>query len=155
MAFTKEQLEKAKGAKWRQKSGSSHISGRASGGTTPSRWNAARVNSTALCRCAEATAVWLLSARTETFIPAISCPAITSSANGTSATSRPTGCKNICKTENKYSAVERVSVTDGYIYIHINGLMAYILPKPSFSSDGQYEEFLSFITSKCGNVEKY
>ena len=59
------------------------------------------------------------------------------------------------KTENKYSAVERVSVTDGYIYIHINGLMAYILPKSSFSSDGQYEEFLNFITSKCGTVDKY
>lgn len=59
------------------------------------------------------------------------------------------------KTETKYSALERISVVDGYVYIHINGLMGYILPQSAFSSDGQYNNFLSFITAKCSVVDKY
>ena len=59
------------------------------------------------------------------------------------------------KTENKYSAVERISILDEYVYIHINSLMAYILPQSAFSSDEQYNDFLSFITSKCSVVDKY
>ena len=59
------------------------------------------------------------------------------------------------KTENKYSALERISIVDGYVYIHINGLMCYILPKSVFTSEKQYEEFIGFITSKCNVVDKY
>lgn len=60
------------------------------------------------------------------------------------------------KTENKYSAVERISLVDGeMIYLHVNNLLAYILPVKCFESREQFESFLEFIKQKCGNVEVY
>lgn len=60
------------------------------------------------------------------------------------------------KTEQKYSSVERVSVVDGkMIYIHINNIAAYMLPTASFESKEQYEDFVSFIKTKCSDVAFY
>ena len=60
------------------------------------------------------------------------------------------------KSEQKYSAVERVSVIeDKVIYIHVNNVMSYILPLPCFDSKEQYNAFLDFIRTKCANIERY
>ena len=58
--------------------------------------------------------------------------------------------------EQKYSALERVSVVEGkYVYLHVNNVMAYIIPNVSFDSREQYKEFLSFINGKCPNIDFY
>ena len=60
------------------------------------------------------------------------------------------------KTEQKYSAIERVSViTDKVVYIHVNNVMSYILPLPCFESKEQYDGFLNFMKSKCSNIDVY
>lgn len=60
------------------------------------------------------------------------------------------------KTEQRYSAIERISfVDDKVIYIHINNLLAYVLPLNCFESKEQYESFSEFIKSKCGEVDIY
>ena len=60
------------------------------------------------------------------------------------------------KSEQKYSAVERVSViTDKVIYIHVNNVASYILPLSCFESNEQYNEFLDFVKTKCTNVDVY
>ena len=60
------------------------------------------------------------------------------------------------KTEQKYTAVERISVIENKsIYIHVNTVMAYILPFSSFTSTAQYEEFLAFMKTKCENIDTY
>ena len=58
--------------------------------------------------------------------------------------------------EQKYSAIERISViTDKVIYIHVNNVMSYILPFSSFESGEQWNDFLSFIKTKCANIDVY
>ena len=60
------------------------------------------------------------------------------------------------KTEQKYSAIERVSVVDNkVIYIHVNNIMSYILPFSCFESSEQYNEFFEFIKTKCLNIDIY
>lgn len=60
------------------------------------------------------------------------------------------------KSEVRYSAIERISiVSNKVIYIHVNNLLAYILPFSSFESDKQREDFISFIKEKCAKVEIY
>ena len=60
------------------------------------------------------------------------------------------------KTEQKYSAIERVSViTDKVVYIHVNNVMSYTLPLPCFESKEQYDDFLNFMKSKCSNIDVY
>ena len=60
------------------------------------------------------------------------------------------------KTEQKYSAIERVSViTDNVVYIHVNNVMSYILPLSCFESREQYNNFLDFVRSKCTNIDVY
>ena len=60
------------------------------------------------------------------------------------------------KTEAKYSAIERVSIIAGkVIYIHVNNVMAYIMPLSCFESTAQYESFLSFIKTKCAQIDIY
>ena len=60
------------------------------------------------------------------------------------------------KTEQKYSAIERVSViTDKVVYIHVNNVMSYILPLSCFESKEQYNNFLDFMRSKCANIDVY
>ncbi len=58
------------------------------------------------------------------------------------------------KTETKYTTIERISVVrDKAIYLHVNNIMAYIIPRKSFVSDEQFESFLTFIQSKCTNLK--
>lgn len=60
------------------------------------------------------------------------------------------------KTEQKYSAIERVSIVDNkMIYIHINSLMSYMLPLTCFESKEQYYNFIHFINAKCAHVDIY
>ena len=60
------------------------------------------------------------------------------------------------KTEQKYSAVERVSVVaDKVIYIHVNNVMSYILPLSCFDSKEHYNDFLDFMRTKCTNIDVY
>lgn len=60
------------------------------------------------------------------------------------------------RSEYKYSGVERISLVDNKaIYIHLNNIMAYILPLSCFENVEQYNTFLEFITTKCVNFDKY
>ncbi|MBQ8848709.1 MAG: YcxB family protein [Clostridia bacterium] len=60
------------------------------------------------------------------------------------------------KTEQKYSAIERVSiVSNKNIYLHLNSVIAYIIPIASFESKEQYDAFVAFIKTKCANVDVY
>ena len=60
------------------------------------------------------------------------------------------------KVEHKYSAVERISIVDNkVVYVHINNVMAYILPFSCFKSEEQYGNFLTFIKTKCANIDVY
>ncbi len=60
------------------------------------------------------------------------------------------------RVEQAYRSIERISVVDGkMIYIHINAVMAFLLPVASFSSEEQYREFLDMICKKCDNVAFY
>ena len=57
------------------------------------------------------------------------------------------------KTEQKYTSVESIFAVDGrFIYIFVNSIMAYIIPRTAFESSEQYGEFLSFLEAKCGKV---
>ena len=60
------------------------------------------------------------------------------------------------KTEQKYSAIERISVVDNkVVYIHVNNIMSYVLPFSCFESNEQYNEFFEFIKIKCSNIDIY
>ena len=60
------------------------------------------------------------------------------------------------KTENKYIAIERISVIENKnIYIHINNVMSYVLPVSCFESIEQYNEFLEFLATKCATIDRY
>lgn len=60
------------------------------------------------------------------------------------------------QTRQKYTAIERISIVNGKnIYIHINNIMAYILPWYCFDSDKQRDEFIEFIKTKCENIDIY
>lgn len=60
------------------------------------------------------------------------------------------------KTEQKYSAIDRVSVVgDKVIYIQVNSLMSYVMPVSCFETKEKYDEFMTFIKTKCNNVEFY
>ncbi len=60
------------------------------------------------------------------------------------------------KTEQKYLAIERVSIVDNkVVYIHVNNIMSYILPFSCFESKEQYNEFFEFIKTKCSNIDIY
>ena len=60
------------------------------------------------------------------------------------------------KTEQQYSSIERISVIDGKtVYIHVNNVMAYLLPISCFESKAQYDKFLEFIKTKCSNIDSY
>ena len=60
------------------------------------------------------------------------------------------------KIEQKYTAIERISIIgDETIYLHINNVMAYIIPVSCFESKEQYGEFLNFIRTKCQSIDTY
>ena len=55
---------------------------------------------------------------------------------------------DVLRVEQKYSAIERVSVVEGrYIYIHNSNLGAYIIPMSAFSDQSEYESFLDFLAT--------
>lgn len=58
--------------------------------------------------------------------------------------------------EQKYTAVERISIVgDEVIYIHMDAVKAYILPRTFLGSGAEYDSFVEFISSKCAVVERY
>ena len=60
------------------------------------------------------------------------------------------------KTEQRYSSIERISIVDNkMIYIHVNNIMAYILPLSCFETKEQYDGFFEFIKTKCANIDIY
>ena len=60
------------------------------------------------------------------------------------------------RVEQKYSAIERISVIEGkYFYLHVNNVMAYIIPNASFESREQCREFIKFVNGKCPNIDFY
>ena len=60
------------------------------------------------------------------------------------------------KSELKYSCIERVSIVGGKIvYIHVNNLMAFLLPFDSFESVEEYNRFFDFIKTKVSVVDIY
>ena len=60
------------------------------------------------------------------------------------------------KNEHKYSAIDRVSVVGGKaIYIHLNNILAYVLPFDSFESVEEYNRFFDFIKTKVNIVDIY
>ena len=61
------------------------------------------------------------------------------------------------KTENKYSAIDRISVIqkECTVYIHINAILAHIIPFGTFDSKEKLDEFVEFIKTKCDRVDFY
>lgn len=60
------------------------------------------------------------------------------------------------KAEQKYSVVERISIVENkMIYIHVNNLMAFLIPVSSFGSQSEYQSFVEFIKSKCSTIDVY
>ena len=60
------------------------------------------------------------------------------------------------KTEQKYSSIERVSVVRGRaVYLHVNSLMAYILPISAFDNKEQFDSFIEFFNSKIKSMDYY
>lgn len=60
------------------------------------------------------------------------------------------------KTERKYSSVEKVSIIEGQrVYLHINNIMAYIIPYAAFESAEQYGEFMEFLRTKVPAINTY
>ena len=60
------------------------------------------------------------------------------------------------KNEHKYTTIERISlVGDKIIYIHINNVMAYLIPISSFNSEEELRSFIDFIKTKAPIVDIY
>lgn len=60
------------------------------------------------------------------------------------------------KTEQRYVSIERISIVDNkMVYIHVNNIMAYILPLSCFETKEQYDEFFEFIKTKSANIDIY
>ena len=60
------------------------------------------------------------------------------------------------RTEESYEIFERVCVLkDRYILLYRSSISAYILPIPQIQTQIHMEEFLSFLSRKCSNVEHY
>ena len=60
------------------------------------------------------------------------------------------------KTEQSYSSIERISVVgEKYIYIHVNSIMAYIVPFSCIESREQYDELMSLLGEACHKIDIY
>lgn len=60
------------------------------------------------------------------------------------------------KKEQKYLSVEIVSIVENkIIFIQVSGMYTYFIPVSSFASEAEYQSFITFIKSKCRNVEVY
>ena len=55
---------------------------------------------------------------------------------------------------NPATIMTDTSVADK-IYIHVNNLIAYIIPISCFKNREQYEAFLAFISTKCAKIDDY
>ena len=47
-----------------------------------------------------------------------------------------------------WSGIEEIKETDKHFFIYISSIMAYIVPKRVFKTDGEKDEFLNFIKNK-------
>ena len=53
----------------------------------------------------------------------------------------------------KYRAIENVYVANGKaIYIHLNKMLAYILPESTFECSDQFNAFLQFLSTKTDKI---
>ena len=60
------------------------------------------------------------------------------------------------KTDHTYAAVKAVSVVGAEkAYIHLNGMLAYIVPASAFASPLEFVQWLAFIKTKCTSVTQY
>ena len=60
------------------------------------------------------------------------------------------------KNEHQYSAIDRVSIVGSKtVYIHLNNVMAYMVPFDSFESVEEYNRFFDFIKTKVNIVDIY
>ena len=60
------------------------------------------------------------------------------------------------RTERSYSSIERISIVEEKnIYIHINSMLAYIIPFAAFENSMQKEKFIQFLKTKCRNIDWY
>lgn len=60
------------------------------------------------------------------------------------------------RTEHKYQAVERVCVVkDRLVLIYTSSVQAYVIPALQLRQQVNMDEFLSFLTLKCGMIEYY
>ena len=60
------------------------------------------------------------------------------------------------RTEESYGIFERVCVVkDQYLFLYRSSISAYILPIPQIKTQINLEDFLHFLSRKCGNVEHY
>ena len=58
--------------------------------------------------------------------------------------------------EQKYSAIERVSVVEERaVYLHPNAALAFLLPYDAFASHTEYLEFLAFLQTKIDKIDYY
>lgn len=59
-------------------------------------------------------------------------------------------------TEQRYDAIERICVVrERYLFLYHSSVGAYILPIPQLRAQGNLDEFLAFLTPKCGRIEHY
>lgn len=60
------------------------------------------------------------------------------------------------RNEMKYTCLQRISIVgDQVIYLHMNVLMAVILPFSAFENVAERDAFLEFIKAKCPTVSEY
>ena len=56
--------------------------------------------------------------------------------------------------EESYSTIERIYVVkDQLILIYVDAIRAYILPRQQIAKQVNLEEFISFISKQCSNIE--
>lgn len=61
-----------------------------------------------------------------------------------------------CRTEQNYNSVERISIVgDEVIYIHVDTMRGYVLPRCCLGSDTEYNDFVEFLRSKCAVIDSY
>lgn len=60
------------------------------------------------------------------------------------------------KTELNYNAIDNISVIpENVIYIHLNRMIAIIIPFNAFESKKQFDEFVEFLKTKSENLKIY
>lgn len=71
---------------------------------------------------------------------------------------RLTETTDTARVEQKYEAVERVSILpDGTVYVHLNSVMAYIITADALGAADTREEFVAYLAQKCPQaaIERY